>query len=508
MDRRGHRLRKKQALKIAINLIIIISWVVMMCLLIKKEGILKSRGTESSFRELIPRDIEVDAWKSLYISDQWAGYVHTTMGPYQEREREGFLINGVSYLRFNMFEQLKEIEINTVQVLDTAFRVLKFEARISGMARIIITGKRLGDHLLVEIMHNRSKYRKVFEGEDDFFLENSILSIYRGKGLKKGDSYNLNLFNPLTLTAEPTRVEVIEKEGDLFVLETKYAGLSSRSWVGREGQVVREETANGWVMKLETKEEIEAYLKENLGHGVDILRDAAVITRRKLKNPRELDYLKLRVSGIDMTDFPMDGQRQSLLDETGGIVEIRALSPDMEEVMTLPYEGRELREYLKPSIWIQCRDPKLRSKAIEIIGDETNSWEAVKRLSKWVHENVEKSFSVGIPVATSVLVNREGDCNEHTVLFVALARACGIPTEMSAGFVYLEDGFYYHAWPKAYVGKWVHVDPTFGQFIADATHFELVSGDFSAQTKLALTMGKIHMEILEAEVRRESIDQD
>jgi len=245
MDRRGHRLRKKRVLRITINLIILVFWVVMMTLLIKKEGILKSRGTESYFRELIPRDIEVDAWKSLYISDQWAGYVHTTMGPYQEREREGYLINGVSYLRFNMFEQLKEIEINSVQVLDMAFRVLKFEARISGMTHIIVTGKRLGDHLLVEIGHNRAKYKKVFEGQDDFFLENSILSIYRGKGLKKGDSYTLNLFNPLTLTAEPTSVEVVEKEGDLFVLETNYAGLSSRSWVDKEGQVVREEMANG-----------------------------------------------------------------------------------------------------------------------------------------------------------------------------------------------------------------------------------------------------------------------
>ena len=89
-----------------------------------------------------------------------------------------------------------------------------------------------------------------------------------------------------------------------------------------------------------------------------------------------------------------------------------------------------------------------------------------------------------------------GDCNEHTVLFIAMARALGIPAMMSTGLVYTNDGFYYHAWPKVYMGRWVHLDPTFGQSIADATHIELASGDFSAQAKIAMTMGKIKIEFL------------
>jgi len=99
-------------------------------------------------------------------------------------------------------------------------------------------------------------------------------------------------------------------------------------------------------------------------------------------------------------------------------------------------------------------------------------------------------------VATSVLKSRKGDCNEHTVLFVALARACGIPAEMCAGLVYMNDGFYYHAWPKVFIGKWVHLDPALGQDIADATHFELVSGGLSSQAKIVLAIGNINIEIL------------
>jgi hypothetical protein len=508
MDRRGHRLKKRLVLKISVNLIILISWVTMMVLLINKEGIVKDNKVKSNFRELIPRDIEVDAWKSIYISDQWAGYAHTTLGSNSEGDREGYLINSVSFLRFKMFEQLKDIEINSLQVLDTTFRVIKFEARISGMTHVTITGKRLGDHLLIEIGYGKAKHKRVFEAADDFFLENSILSIYRGKGLKVGDSYTLNLFNPLTLTAEPTHVKVIDKEDDYLVLKTEFAGLSQKAWINKNGFVVREETANGWVMTLDTKEKIDQYMKEYSGKGVDILSDVAVITARKLEDPRKTGFLKIRVSGIDLADFPFDGERQRVIDQEGGIIEIKSVFVDEEGAMSLPYEDRDLNKFLKPSIWIQSRDPKIVSKALDIIGDESNSWLAAKKIDKWVHENVNSTFSVGIPVATSVLLNREGDCNEHTVLFLALARACGIPADMCAGFVYIRDGFYYHAWPKVYVGKWVHLDPTFGQSIADATHFELVSGDFSAQAKLALTMGKIDMEILQSEIWRNKYDRD
>ena len=29
----------------------------------------------------------------------------------------------------------------------------------------------------------------------------------------------------------------------------------------------------------------------------------------------------------------------------------------------------------------------------------------------------------------------------------------------------------WHEWVAAYVGEWVHLDPTWGQSVADATHF-------------------------------------
>jgi transglutaminase-like putative cysteine protease len=96
-----------------------------------------------------------------------------------------------------------------------------------------------------------------------------------------------------------------------------------------------------------------------------------------------------------------------------------------------------------------------------------------------------------------VLDSKEGDCNEHTTLYTALARASGIPTRMAVGMVYQEDRFYYHAWPEIYISKWIPIDPTLGQFPADATHIRLLTGGLDSQLRLAPVMGNLKIEGLE-----------
>ena len=118
-------------------------------------------------------------------------------------------------------------------------------------------------------------------------------------------------------------------------------------------------------------------------------------------------------------------------------------------------------------------------------------------MNDWVYTVIDKKPVVSIPSALEVLKQREGDCNEHTALFTALARAAGIPTRMAAGIVYLEDGFYYHAWPEVWLGAWTAIDPTFGQFPADATHIRFVTGNLDRQSDIIKLVGKLKVEVLE-----------
>jgi transglutaminase-like putative cysteine protease len=98
-----------------------------------------------------------------------------------------------------------------------------------------------------------------------------------------------------------------------------------------------------------------------------------------------------------------------------------------------------------------------------------------------------------------------GDCNEHTALYVAMARAIGIPTRIAVGLTYMYGAFYYHAWPEVYVeengrGLWLPVDPTLDQFPADATHLRLARGGLDRQTAIVGMIGRIKMKIVDLQL--------
>ena len=107
---------------------------------------------------------------------------------------------------------------------------------------------------------------------------------------------------------------------------------------------------------------------------------------------------------------------------------------------------------------------------------------AAVRLAEHVNRRLEKAYGASQDRASDVLATGKGDCTEHAVLFVALARALGVPARQVHGLVYAryadgKDALYWHAWAEVLSGgEWIAVDPTFGQPVADATHLALGSG--------------------------------
>jgi len=126
--------------------------------------------------------------------------------------------------------------------------------------------------------------------------------------------------------------------------------------------------------------------------------------------------------------------------------------------------------------------PEIRRLAREVAGDARGAYEAARRLSDHVYRTLEKAYGASHDRASDVLAAGKGDCTEHAVLLVALARALGIPARGVHGLVYARYGdgphaLYWHAWAEVRSGgEWIPMDPTFGQPVADATHLALGGG--------------------------------
>ena len=74
----------------------------------------------------------------------------------------------------------------------------------------------------------------------------------------------------------------------------------------------------------------------------------------------------------------------------------------------------------------------------------------------------------------------------------------GIPARIATGLAYVNGKFYYHAWPEIHLRTWTAVDPTFGQFPADAAHLRFVAGGLTRQGELLRLVGNLRIEVLDA----------
>jgi transglutaminase-like putative cysteine protease len=161
--------------------------------------------------------------------------------------------------------------------------------------------------------------------------------------------------------------------------------------------------------------------------------------------------------------------------------------------------SNEMARDLQSSLLVQSDDPILEEQAAAIVAEEKDALRAVELISSWVYHNLEKRPTLSIPNAVGVYQLRAGDCNEHSVLFAALARSVGIPTKIVAGLLYSKGRFYYHAWNEVYVGQWVAVDSLLNQVPADPTHVRLITGELDRQVTLVRALGRLGIKVIDYE---------
>jgi transglutaminase-like putative cysteine protease len=121
----------------------------------------------------------------------------------------------------------------------------------------------------------------------------------------------------------------------------------------------------------------------------------------------------------------------------------------------------------------------------------------------WIQENVE-GVAVDSFSALDVLATRKAECQGNSYLYAALGRSLGIPTRIVNGLVYSDNyggGFFYHTWAESLIdNRWVPVDPTFGQVVADATHIKLLEGESLDQlAPLVGLMGRLQATVVAVE---------
>lgn len=444
-----------------------------------------------------------ERWNGVFFEEQHVGFTVTRSTGTTDG---GTLYESRSTFSVATFGQIQEVVTAGAALTDSEGFLRRFDFfMMAGMVRLVARGEVRGQEIIMEVDQAGETSTLTFPIKEAPHVSLSLEEVIRRTDMAVTKRFEVPYFDPVTLaqgTMEITveGVEIVAGGEEAYWLRSRMGDLETRALVLPNGDTLRQEGALGLSLVRMTPEDASAV--PHSAEPVDLIALSAVQLAGRLESDaRQLTEITLKIHGVRPDQIWHSPPLQERSDDR---VTVRI--PMIEELPELPVEDLSEPDWLVSTPTIPAGHLTIREKAREVVGDATTRLEAVQRINQFVFDYVEKVPSIGVPNGLAVLQQAQGDCNEHTALFVSLARASGIPSRIAAGVVYSDrvterGAFYYHAWPEVRLGgttEWVPVDPTFGQVPADATHVKIVEGDLDRQIEIMGVMGRLQFALVEA----------
>lgn len=482
--------------KRSIGLAIVAFWCAMNVLFIQRQfnappAVITLSGTEKI-------NDTIEEWWGVYFRGEKIGYATQTISP----RANGYTLSDRSVLNLNLLGTVQptttrlEMEANDEWILEK----FDFELRsrdVHFQARGAVSGARLS----LEINSGGHESRRDLTLTQAPYLLAALKPYVVTQQLETGKELMFSTFDPSTLSQQVTTVviegrERIPIDGRIepaIRLRQSFRGISIVSWVDGHGRTLKEESPAGLSLVRQTAQKARALPGQAMK--LDLVAETAIPVAAPLDDLRKRNSIGFKLAGVDLASFSLHGGRQRLIENR---LEVRLEDPAQLDVPKIPVREARLASYLQPTAFLQSDHPTIRQLAAKIVGGETDGYRAAIKIKDWVYGEIAKAPTVSIPNALEVLRTRRGDCNEHTVLFNALARAAGLPAKTVVGVVHARGAFYYHAWSEVWLGEWVSLDAVLNQFPADVSHIKFLEGEIDRQIDLLQLIGNLSIEVIDS----------
>jgi hypothetical protein len=438
------------------------------------------------------------------FNGQKIGFSHLTLAAADQPGQFEIRSDTAFALRFLGFD--KRINLKAYDVVRDDLDLVRFryEYVIDGSA-LVVTGERRGDTLAVEIDRAGKHERQLIDVRGPLYPQEATLFYPSLHGLSTGREYTYSVYSGELQKVTEVRQRVGEYEtsrlfdGEAYKVETAMEGYRVETWISPRGAPLLEIAMNGVMISgLEDEARARNYLAAASVNKSEALVDFALVrTDKPLVEPRKIETLRIALSGATRSLPPPDAIQRCASEGPEIVCLVHTGSREDAAAQT----GSDAR-YLASTSTVPARDRAIADLAARIVARTSEDRDRVRLLVAWIGDNVRLS-PADVWSALDVLQKRAADCQGHTYLYAALARALGIPTRVVNGIVYSEelDGFLYHTWAESLVGgHWLAVDPTFGSVPADATHVKLVEGETLAElTPITDWIGRLKVRVIAAE---------
>jgi transglutaminase-like putative cysteine protease len=484
-----------------VSILVLIAWMATMVALVSRSYL---HASSTNLATDLARYGTAAVWRGVYYRGEKIGFTVSQTLP----RDDGFELDEDGRLQMSLLGATTAATIHTTAIVDASFALRSFDFSLDpGTGPVAVRGQINGRRLTLDVATASGSRTEVRELDEPPALSLNLSRWLANGGLVAGARHNWTLFDPATLHNAPVVIAVGKREFvrsadtpiPAFRVEMEFSGLRTTAWVTDTGEVVREESPMGLITVRESADRARNTAVPGTLR-TDLLDAAAVvpIMKQRIDEPRDVRRLRMRLEGADLSSADLQGAGQTV---DGNIVELRD-SRELDAESADPAAAR----YLAPEPLIESDAPEIIAEAEVAVRGVVGVRARAERLTRYVNNLLDKKPTVSIPSAREVLRTKVGDCNEHTALYVAMARALGIPARIAVGLVFMHGAFYYHAWPEVYVaegsgrGLWLPVDPTLNQFPADATHVRLARGGLEKQVAILPLVGRLKMTVLDLEL--------
>lgn len=452
-----------------------------------------------------------EIWHGFVFNGEKVGFVHMKIEPLAGEEH--YKIYSDAHLQIRFLGMDKKITMRSEDVVKPDLVLVSFRYDQNMDGKILTLDGAVAEGNLTVTQRTEADVKITETKLTAPLYPAGVINLYPVmRGMEVGAAYKYAVYDSQTQSISDVSQSIVafEESKELgiepsFKVETRMLGHNVSSWINPRGETVFELGMGGVLITYrETEERAKRFLAEASMNKKDLIFDFSLIkTEKPLTCPKNAVFLKASVEGASGVLMPLKGPQQDFQKrEIDGksliIYMIHGAPPPEQGVSEAPLHVKDRYLYLLSSHHIESDHPEIRKAAEEAVEGATLPREKVERLVSWVSESVadtqEDSFS-----ALEVLRTRRGECQAHTLLYAAMARAAGIPTRLAGGIVYMEGmGFLYHAWAESYADGWIAVDPTFSQVGVDATHIKLVEGhDWLSLLQLGRVVGQIKVKIID-----------
>lgn len=333
----------------------------------------------------------------------------------------------------------------------------------------------------LDIDNNGTKSKKsIVRPKDGEVVDDPVNALMKGGSMSKSfyvlDPLTVSLVKNTATSKGKSKTTVRGQEVEALLIEITEPRSTSRVYVSAKGDLIKAEAAMGIEMIPMPKEEALQGAPAG-GPPVDIAEATRIRPTGTMGRIESLKSATLKVTGRDLAQLPSDAH-QTVTRQGPSWTIVAHPVPFPATGAKISQSAAALPSWTKPSLYVPASQPSFQKLAKTIIGKETDTVRAARKIHRYVHDLMKPNAGIGVlRDANEILKTCEGVCRDYAILSATLFRAAGIPSRLCSGLIFFDGAFYYHAWVEFWDGKnWIGVDTTRPQPELTPGHIKLAHG--------------------------------